>query len=223
MMSIHVAILQPPYLEAILHGRKTLESRLTRTAQPPFGVIEAGERIYLKRSGGAFVAVARAGRVHGYDNLTPASVEKLRRRFNDAVGGDADYWQRKRDARYATFIELCDVEPMDVGPSYRKSAYKAWFVLPDEADPMLEVTLTAGALRNGYVPVTRRPGFFGSQPFELQLPDGQRVTTDLYRQQRLRWRGWRDRFAQHNMRPGDVVRFVREEPRRYRVALIHQK
>lgn len=219
-MAIHVAILQSPYLNAVLEGRKTMESRLTRTAQPPYGAIDAGERIFLKRSGGSFVATAQAGAVHSFDQLTPGDVDKLRRRFNAAVGGDPAYWQRKRDARFATFIELRDVRPISIGPTYRKSAYKAWFVLPDEADPVLDVTLTDGALRNGYVPVKGRTGFFDTEDFELHLPDGQRIRTDLYRGQRIRWRGWRGYFDHHHVQPGDVVRFVREDEGRYRVMLI---
>lgn len=221
-MSIHVAILQKPYLDALLHGRKTIESRLTRTAQPPFGQVEVGDRIYFKRSGGAFAVTARAARVHSHDNLTPAAIGRLRQRFNHAVGGDAAYWRSKREARFATFIELRDVQPIDVGPPYRKSAYKAWFVLPDEADPVFEVTLTAGAIRNGYVPVIARPAFFGGTMFELHLPDGRRVTSDLYRRQRIRWRGWCDYFHEHRLQRGDAVRFVREGRARYRVTLIHR-
>ncbi|MFW6059224.1 MAG: ASCH domain-containing protein [Phycisphaeraceae bacterium] len=216
-MATHIAILQRPYLDLVLAGRKTLESRLTKTAQPPFGVVSPGDRIYLKRSGGPFAAIARAGDVHSYDNLTPTHIDKLRKRFNDRVRGNADYWRMKRNARYATFIELHDVAPIDVGPDYRKSAYKAWFVLPDAADPVLEVALTTGALRNGYVPIAGRADFFGAGDFELHLPDGQRITTDLYRAQRIRWRSWRSYFETANAKPGDLVRFVALGQRRYRV------
>jgi len=49
---IHVAILKPGYIQAILAGTKTIESRLTKTAQPPYGKVVTGERLYLKASGG---------------------------------------------------------------------------------------------------------------------------------------------------------------------------
>lgn len=219
-MAIHVAILQQPYLEAVLRGRKTMESRLTRTAQPPHGMIAPGERIFLKRSGGAFAATARAGKVHSFDQLTPSDIHALRRRFNEAVGGTRAYWQEKRDARFATFIELRDVRSVSVGPPYKKSAYKAWFVLDEAADPVLEVPLSEGALRNGYVPVAARPDYFTEPRITLELPDGRCVSTGLYQGRRLRWRGWRAYFQEHGLRAGDLARFVREHAGHYRVSLI---
>ncbi len=216
-MSVHIAILQKPYLNAVLAGRKTIESRLTKTMQPPHGMVQEGERIFFKLSGGPFKATARAGTVQYFDQLTPPRIDALRQRFNDAVCGTADYWRMKRSARFATFIELDELTPTEVGPRFTKSPYRAWFVLPDEADPVFEVTLTAGALRNGYVPVAKRPAFFGPGDFELLLPDGERVRTDLYQNQRIRWRGWRRQFELAGIGPGDKVRFVAMGEGRYRV------
>lgn len=221
-MAIHVAILRTPYLKAVLEGRKTIESRLTRTAQPPYGMVNAGDRIFLKRSGGSFAATAHAKAVHSFDGLTPADIDALRRRFNKAVKGDDDYWQAKSNARFATFIELADVHPVSVGPMYSKSAYKAWFVLPDEADPVLDVELTEGSVRNGYVSVSERREYFEPDGFELLLPDGRSITSDLYRGQRIRWRGWRDLFRSHGLEAGDVARFVRRGAGRYGVSLIRR-
>ena len=213
---IHVAILRKAYLELVLAGTKTVESRLYRSARPPYGAVEQGDRLYLKLAGGPFAARARAGRVEHHDALGPDDVEALRRRFEPAVCGDDAYWHSKRAARFASFVELVDVEPMDVGPAYRADGYRAWFVLPDEADPVHEVTLTAGALRNRYV--IPGPWCPRQRPITLHLPDGQVVMTQRTARGHLRWRGWGAYFDAHAVVVGDRVRFVRLGEAVYRVS-----
>ncbi|MFP4144792.1 MAG: ASCH domain-containing protein [Phycisphaeraceae bacterium] len=220
-MAVHVAILQRPYLEMILAGTKRVESRLTRSAAPPFGRVSPGDRLFLKLSGGGFRATAVAGEVHSFRDLTPEGVDELARRFRPSVGGDDDYWQAKRVSRCASFIELEQVEPLAVGPAYEKSGWRAWHVLPDDASPLREVTLTSGAIANGYVSVAGEAGFFSPGRFTLELPGGERVETDLYRGRRIRWRGWRVRLRHAGLKAGDRVRFVALGDGLYRVCWIY--
>jgi len=231
-LACHVAILKRPYARAILAGTKTVESRLTRTAMPPWGRIERGQRIYIKVSAGPFVATARAGQVASHQGLTPARVEQLRRRYQPSVGGDHDYWRMKRDSRFAVFIELADVEPIDIGPAFKPIHMRAWHVLDDAADPIREATLTPGAIRNGYLTVnlditardippgvpTGVPTSVGMPPpFTLILPDQTEIQTGYARGRMLRFRGWRRYFREHRLKPGDTVRFVHIGGGRYRV------
>lgn len=217
-MAIHVAILQKPYPGLILGGVKTVESRLTRTRQPPFRCVEPGERLFIKQSSGPFVATAVAGRVECFHGLTPEAVDQLRARFNDRVRGEDAYWQRKRDAAYATFVELTEVEPLDVGPRYKPANMKAWYVLDDHLSPLRDWTITEGALKNSYASLG--PGSLSS-PASARLKlvlDDQTVTTDIARGRMLRWRGWRSFYRVHDARPGDAIRFVCVAPRTYRVS-----
>ena len=174
-MAVHVGIVRPPYDRLILDGSKTVECRLTTGPRPPFGVIVPGERVYLKRSGGAFFAVAVADRVWMTDGLTPGRVEKLRRRLNDRIHGEAAYWRSRRDARYGTLIWLREVRPTSQRPRYRPQNMRAWYTLDDAADPLavldekrggiadgaggergvFEVVLTRGALDQRSVRITR--------------------------------------------------------------------
>ena len=132
---IHVAILKPAYIHEVLAGRKTIESRLTKTMQPPHGKVAAGERLYLKASGGPFMATAVAGRVRSYTDLKPVEVKQIREDYGDRIGGDDAYWQMKSDSRFATLIELTEVEPVDIGPPYKVAYMKAWYVLDEDRDP----------------------------------------------------------------------------------------
>ena len=133
---IHVAILKPGYIDAILDGRKTIESRLTKTMQPPHGKIMEGERLFLKASGGPFMATAIAGGVLSFTDLDPVAVQQLREQYDEPICGDDAYWDTKRDSKYATLIELTKVEPIAVGPPYKVAYMKAWYVLDEDRDPL---------------------------------------------------------------------------------------
>ena len=232
-MSVHVAILLRPYIRLILSGRKTIESRLTRTSRAPYRAIEPGERIFFKASSGPYMATAVADAIEFHDKLTPGKVHDLRRRLNDRVCGDGRFWRFKRDSRYATFITLRDVEPTDAGPKMPPSQGLAWFVLDDGAGPaVFDVPLTAGAIRNGYVRVPPAVHRFAAdayggrtqqqagRPIELVLPGDDVQKTDLTDTAMLRWRGWGRYYRDHDVAAGDVVRFVQLGRRRYRVRFV---
>ncbi|MEM1447067.1 MAG: hypothetical protein AAGF84_13495 [Planctomycetota bacterium] len=217
-MSIHVAILKREYLRMVLSGQKTVESRLAKVRCPPFGKVVAGERLFFKASGGPFMATAIADEVHDYADQTPAQIDALCAQWNPAVCGPLAYWVDRRDRPFATMIRLRRVEPMDVGPKFAVQNMRAWYVLPDEANPLMDVTLKRGALKNNYVSLTKASESLRSASLTLELPDGQEVETDFVDGgSMLRWRGWRRYFEAFALKPGDTVRFVAVGGRRYRV------
>jgi nicotinate-nucleotide pyrophosphorylase (carboxylating) len=214
-MAQHVAILYKHYIELILAGRKTVESRLTKGALVPHRAVEPGDRIWFKVSSGPFMATAIAGDVRFHDGLTPAKVAKLKREHNAAVCGDDAYWQRKGDARFATFIELRDVEAIDAGPLFEPSRGPAWFVI--DKQPAGTVTLTGGAIRNRYL---RAPGCFPrGQAIQLIMPGDERIDTDVRDDGLIRWRGWGVWYQRWAAKPGDAVRFDSMGQGRYRVSM----
>ncbi|MDX2116252.1 MAG: ASCH domain-containing protein [Planctomycetota bacterium] len=130
---IHVAVVRGPYLEAMLTGRKTIESRLTVTRREPFGVAAAGERIYFKEPGGPFRVTALIGRTLEFAGLTPSGVRLLRRRYGKLIGGDEAYWSAKLGARYAALMYLEAVEEVCGGPVHPAFHGRAWMRLPTSA------------------------------------------------------------------------------------------
>ena len=221
---IHIAILKPGYIDAILEGRKTIESRLSKTAQPPYGKVEPGERLFLKVSGGAFMGTCVAGEVQSFAELTSAKLKRLRKRFNDQICGDDAYWHLKRESRYATLIDLHDVEPVPVGPKYKVAYMKAWYVLDEALSPVRDWTITAGALRNRYAMLPETSGS-KKQPgtrVTLELPGGEVVTTELAKGRMLRWRGWGPVYEVAGARAGDMLRYIALGGGRYAVRVVRR-
>lgn len=241
-MARHVAILLRRYIDLILQGSKTIESRLTRTACAPYRRIQPGDVIYFKQSSGPYRAIAVAGEVLFHEGLTATAVEALRRRHNEAIRGDEGYWARKRHSQYATLIALRDVRAVATGPAIAPSRGIAWFVLGRDRragvparDRVVRVTLTPGAIRNRYV---RLPCGAGSatldsvslngsrpagKPLELTLPDGRLITTEVLGSCLIRWRGWGAYFDAHGVQPGDEVRFVPAGQGRYGVGFVKRR
>ena len=220
-MPIHVAILKRPFLELILSGRKTVESRLMRVAQPPFGCVQPGELIFLKVSSGPYMATAIAGKIDQHRDLEPYDLLRLRVLHDRAICSTDAYWEQKKHSRYAVFIELTQVEPIEVGPKYNKSR-RAWHVLDDKHNPIMDVVLTAGAIRNRYLSLPGTSAKMRERKLTLLMPDGEEVTTGFASgKPMLKWRGWGDYYEAHNMKPGDGVRLVALGSGRYRVTLRH--
>ena len=127
--SVHVAVLWREYIEAMLCGRKTIESRLSVTRCAPFDRVAIGDVIYVRERGGQYRARARVAEVRFLSDLTPTRVAQLRSEFNGQIGGTSTYWRRKRSARYATLIWLEGVEPVHTGPVTKPMYGRAWVTI----------------------------------------------------------------------------------------------
>jgi len=133
MASSHLVILKKPSLAAILDGRKQIESRFTRTRRPFLGRVEVRDRLFLKQSSGPVCGVAEVSAVKEFEALTQERIYELKRKYNNEILGDDDYWQSKADCRYGMLVWLTDVgaiEPVRID----KKDWRAWVVLSDEKD-----------------------------------------------------------------------------------------
>ena len=127
----HLAILKTPYLQAILDGRKTIESRFTKTRREPFGRVSVGDSVFLKLSSGPVCALATVSAVRSFENLTPRQIIALKRRYNGQIRGSEEYWYNKKDCRFGVLLWLKDVKPIEP-VRIRKNDWRAWVVLTQQ-------------------------------------------------------------------------------------------
>jgi len=125
----HLAIVHKPYIDLILAGAKTIESRLTRVRCAPFGRVEPGDVIFFKEASGPVRARARVARVREHEDLTPGAVERLRRSLNGEIRGERDYWIAKREARFACLLWIEAVEPTPDWPVTPRMNGRGWLCL----------------------------------------------------------------------------------------------
>jgi len=131
-MTTHLAVLHRQYLDLVLSGEKTIESRLTKTRRAPFGKINTGDTIYFKQSSGPIRAVATAGRILSLTDLNPQRISEIFEQYNDRISGADPVWERKKHARYGTLIWIENVIPTSEGPIVPPLYGAAWVCNPHE-------------------------------------------------------------------------------------------
>ena len=133
MANCHLVILKKPYLDAILAGRKRIESRFTMTKRHGFGQVLPGDRLFLKLSSGPVCATATVAAVKNFQNLTPEQILELKQLYNQHIGGDEQYWRSKMNCRFGFLVWLKDVEPIEP-VRINKKDWRAWVVLSEKED-----------------------------------------------------------------------------------------
>ena len=131
MAESHLVILKKPYLDKILSGAKTIESRFSKTMIAPFGRIVSGDKLFFKISSGPVCAVGRAAKIKQFDNLTSAKLNLLRQKYDRYIQGNKDYWRVKRQCRYGVLVWLEDVIAIEHVWINTKD-WRAWVVLTKE-------------------------------------------------------------------------------------------
>lgn len=124
----HLAILNQPFLDMILGGEKTIESRWSKNKIPPFEKVAEGDEILLKESGKTVVAKAKVRRVK-YFHLTPIIAEEIREKYGKEIGIDRmTNWSEVKNKRYCTLIWLGNIEKVEkiTAP---KSHGSGWLIL----------------------------------------------------------------------------------------------
>ncbi|MHC4113984.1 MAG: ASCH domain-containing protein [Planctomycetota bacterium] len=133
MANCHLAILRRVYLDAILSGRKTVESRFTKSRRAPFGQIFAGDKIFLKESSGPVCGEAYVSAVEQLEGLSRKKISELREQYNHLILGEEGYWQSKEMSRYGVLIWLEKVREIKPIRIWKKD-WRAWVVLRSEED-----------------------------------------------------------------------------------------
>jgi ASC-1-like (ASCH) protein len=127
-MNYHLVILKKPYLDAVLNGRKRIESRFGTTKRPVFGQVLPGDTLFFKLSAGPVCATATVAAVENFDNLTPQKMLQLKLLHNRCILGTDEYWQSKLNSRFGLLVWLKDVRPIEP-VRIQKKDWRAWVVL----------------------------------------------------------------------------------------------
>lgn len=127
-MNYHLVILRKPYLDAVLNGRKRIESRFSTTKRPAFGRVLPGDTLFFKLSAGPVCATATAAVVDDFDNLTPQKMLQLKLLHNRYIVGTDEYWQGKLNSKFGFLVWLKDVHPIEP-VRIQKKDWRAWVVL----------------------------------------------------------------------------------------------
>lgn len=135
-VSAHLAIFIEPYLQYVLDGKKSIESRFSVRQTAPYGVVNKGDVVLIKRASGPVVGVCLVANVWDYE-LDPDSLSELQSEFATALCADnPEFWAMRADATYATLLEIEKVR--QVRDIYiQKSDRRGWVVLKKRTRQLL--------------------------------------------------------------------------------------
>lgn len=134
--SLHLAVFVEPFLEYILSGKKTVESRFSTVRFPPYGRVSRGDFVLLKASGGPVVGIAEVGAAWFY-RLNTESWRTIRQDFAAALcAEDPEFWKSREKAEFATLMYVTRarrLEPI----SWPKRDRRGWVVVRGKAEGLL--------------------------------------------------------------------------------------
>lgn len=135
--TLHLAILQPPYLDLIVRGKKTIESRFNIKRAAPFGKISTGDLVLLKETGKPVTYYFFAASVALFD-LTRDPVEFLQQEYSDDIAPQDPeaFWHARESSKYATLVEVGErgsVDPLTV----TKHDQRGWVTFARDDDSLL--------------------------------------------------------------------------------------
>lgn len=133
--SIHLAIFVEPYLQFVLDGLKTVESRFSTRRCAPYAQVEKGDIILLKRASGPVVGLCQVTNAWFYQ-LERASWQELKQTYAvELCAQDPSFWQERQHASYATLMRVGNV--LQVEPfAIEKRDRRGWVVLQAASQQM---------------------------------------------------------------------------------------
>lgn len=137
---VHLAIFVPPYLDYILSGKKTVESRFSANKCAPYGRVNRGDVLLLKKSGGPIVGLCQVSNVWTYQ-LDSESWKDIRNDYAESLcAQDPDFWTDRKHASFATLMRIkhaVSIEPIFIDKHDRRG----WVVLGIDHKVMKQRTL----------------------------------------------------------------------------------
>jgi len=131
-MKKHLAIFKGNAGELILSGAKTIESRFSRVKNPPFGLVSAGDLVYIKPSGKDLIGQFRVKKVIFFDGLSSEDLLKIKQDYGEKLEVDDSYWKVSANSKYATLIFIGDCTRFITSPvRIKKSNLRGWVILED--------------------------------------------------------------------------------------------
>ena len=135
MSRTHVAIFTPPFLDLILDGRKTIESRWSKMRCAPYGQVQVGDVVLMKRSGGLVAGEFTVAQVESFSDITEELLHKLAARYTKALCAEADehFWDVRSGSRYGTLLAIASPIRYHRPFPYPKRDRRGWVVLDEIA------------------------------------------------------------------------------------------
>jgi len=131
-VKFHLAIMRQPFMNNILNGSKTIESRFTKVKCAPYNRINNKDIIIFKESPGNIVAVASIKNVDFYSELDENDVIRLIQENSEALTADDNFIELKKNSKYITFVHLDEIISIPSIKLIGKNDMRGWVILNEK-------------------------------------------------------------------------------------------
>lgn len=98
-------------IDAILEGKKTIESRWYKTKRSPWNMISEGETVYFKDTGGPVRAKATVKTVLQFSNLDQNDIQRISEEYASQIMMKSDQLiQQHQTKKYCILVFLQDAQ-----------------------------------------------------------------------------------------------------------------
>lgn len=111
-VGLHLAIFNEPFLELLINGQKTIESRFSINRTSPFRKVTTGDIVFIKKSGGDVCGYFIVGKVYYYDSPTAKVLSDIKDKFSHRICSTAvqDFWDDRAMAKCVSLFEVIHVK-----------------------------------------------------------------------------------------------------------------
>ena len=127
----HLAIFAKGWIELILSGKKTIESRVNARRIIPYNRVETCDKVWMKERSGPILGSFVVSEVETYYPLDQSLIEELYEMYSEQIFGTTSpfgwaVWQNKR---CATFLHIGSYEKLPTPIEIEKTDRRGWIVL----------------------------------------------------------------------------------------------
>lgn len=127
-IGVHLAVCREPYIQYMLNGSKTIESRITKNRIIPFGKVKNSDIVILKRSSGPVLAIFTVKNVISFDSSS-FDLNTIKNNYQEQLHIHDEWWELKRDARFASLICIEEIVPLEAIDISMKKNRQSWIIL----------------------------------------------------------------------------------------------
>lgn len=133
--SLHLAVFVEPFLQYVLDGKKTMETRFSVVRCAPYERVASGDVILLKKSGGDIIGICKV-RSAAFYRLEKNAWDEIKTFARDICAEDPQFWEQRKNASYATLLRVNRVKTTDP-ISVKKRDRRGWVILRDASEGSL--------------------------------------------------------------------------------------
>jgi shikimate kinase len=150
---IHLAVFSQPFLEYVLKGTKTIDSRFSANRIAPYQHVFTGDIILIKQTGGPVVGICGVGQAWFYE-LEPDTLKNIKQQFGKHICADEEFWRSRRKRSFGTLILLKDVRPITPLPIDKRDR-RGWVTVKKNKIDKPIVIAFAGPIGSGKTTISR--------------------------------------------------------------------